>query len=505
MTAERGLPRGMLAAFGVWSLATCVIAVRVPLDYWDGFEFLTNAVLLAGHGDTVSSGYSMLRPPLWPLLLAPLHLVTRSPGAYLWLPHLFSALVAVAAIAAGYRLFRLSFGAELSAVGAAALALNRLTTHYAAFALADVLSMLTVIVTLHAWLRARTRRGVSGFALAGVLAGLSVSSKYPLAMLPAALALFELARAAVPGSGRDPSARVRWRGLVAPGPWLGGLLAAMTPVAVLTLVVGLAMRPFDRAQVISSLQFLMQIGRDAKYDDPWWEHLQTAWILFSAPLLACALLGAVEALRARRDGDLLHLLWTVTYFAAMTWWSQHREARYLLPIVPSLVWLALRGAQQLWTLVPSLRGWRWPAGVAFLAMPALGSADEARRFFTPPYSQPVMREIAQFVAASGRAPYFVTGGRAWSVFPPEPVVFPHDEYMHFHHLSAVAFEYFAGRKQTPPELASREQQFAVIQLPGAWYDGMNASQLPTMPDAAMAGFFRGGQQAETRKFAFTGQ
>ena len=60
------------AVLVVTALHLAVVAWRLPVDYWDGYEYLNNALAIAGHDIArLGSDYIPYRPPLLPILLAP--------------------------------------------------------------------------------------------------------------------------------------------------------------------------------------------------------------------------------------------------------------------------------------------------------------------------------------------------------------------------------------------------------------------------------------------------
>ena len=64
-------------ALAVQLLHLAAVAWRLSVDYWDGYEYLINARVLAGHDvGRLVVGYQSFRPPLVPLLL---FLTARAP------------------------------------------------------------------------------------------------------------------------------------------------------------------------------------------------------------------------------------------------------------------------------------------------------------------------------------------------------------------------------------------------------------------------------------------
>ena len=178
-----------------------IIAWRLPLDYWDGYDYLTNALVLAGHdGTRLSCGYNDVRPPLVPLLLAVVlqGYAPAGEGTALWGPHFLAAALSVFAVAALYRLLRLRFSPDEALFGCALLAVNPLFIHYAPFVMTDIPAMLFVTAGIIAYLRAReTGRWLHHGSASAALAA-AMLAKYSAVPVLGSLGLFEILRVFVP-------------------------------------------------------------------------------------------------------------------------------------------------------------------------------------------------------------------------------------------------------------------------------------------------------------------
>lgn len=70
--AERWLAALALALIAAVAVVWVLAALVLPIDNWDGFEYLLNARRLAGHDlEYVKYGWVPLRPPLLSVFLAP--------------------------------------------------------------------------------------------------------------------------------------------------------------------------------------------------------------------------------------------------------------------------------------------------------------------------------------------------------------------------------------------------------------------------------------------------
>lgn len=434
----------------VWGLMAlgCVslgwVAAHLAVDYWDGFDYLKNARLIAGHRPPhLNPDFSYARPPLVSLLTAPLLLAYAPAGGGTAVagPHLVSMALAAAGLFGTYRLMRECFGPLESAVSALLVLLNPLFIHYAPFVMMDVPSMTFTALTLWAYLAARRTGRPLLFALAGLCAGATVCTKYPAALLVPTLGLVEVARVLRPGpraAWLRPSLARRASSLLDVR-----LLLALAVAGAFTYGVhGLAFRlaSFGGGDTWHWMQAAMDWGfghnTTGFQTDPWWEYGAELWTLLTPPLCILGLVGVVEACRRWTASDVAHLAWALVFLGMMTFRVGHKEARYLMPVLPSLAFLTVRGFQ--WVKVP----WRWAVAGLLLVWPAYGAWAEARRFADPVYAHPILPQLAAWaLERAGPSARFVLEGY-FTEYPDDPVSLPLDEYGHFHTLNYSTFEYY---------------------------------------------------------------
>jgi 4-amino-4-deoxy-L-arabinose transferase-like glycosyltransferase len=152
------------------------VALRLGIDYWDGYEYLSNALYLAGKG----TQYSNVRPPLVSILNA-LPLLMRRDSFIA--PHLIALGLSILALIALYYLLRLTFDSGLSLLGVALLSLNPLFIHYSVFVMSDIPGML--FLTLGFYFYLKTPKSTLGFLCAAI-------SRYSNLLAFGGLVLFEL-------------------------------------------------------------------------------------------------------------------------------------------------------------------------------------------------------------------------------------------------------------------------------------------------------------------------
>jgi hypothetical protein len=210
-------------------------------------------------------------------------------------------------------------------------------------------------------------------------------------------------------------------------------------------------------------------GITVRGDEPWWEYLPMLIRSSTPPIAVLMALGALLCLARGRGADRLHAAWVVSYLLFVSFISSHKEARYLLPALPSLYVLAVRGAEAVATWAGHGAGRHLPArlpggGVAvlFIACGLFTAATEGRRlaqpFFRTGEPAAVSHAIARLVPPPGRIAWV---GNFYPLAPPERVFDPRDEYFYIFHLAPHVIEYYTGR----PVLSLRD-------LPAGRVDGV---------------------------------
>ena len=461
----------LCAALTVHALHLSFIAWRLPVDYWDGYEYLSNAEVLAGKDVAHAPcdyGYSYNRPPLVPLLLSPV-LWGYAPGGRgtsIRGPHLLAVTLSILSVAALYWLLRQAFSPVEALVGGAVLAANPLFIHYAPFVMTDIPTMLFVTVAAVAYLHARQRGGWLLHALAAVSLAAATLAKYTASALLGGLAVFELLRvlfpvqaheSPVPGLGR----RV-WRLLKDFRPWL------MVGAAVIIFYLVQAWADARAVPWLKPLTHIVTLFRQSVGGGPFWdtdpraEFVYELAAAFSAPLLLAAVGGMVVGVLRRTEMDLLCLAWFGVMFGMLTFLVAHKEARYVSPVLPPLVYFIVRGlrefSQFLTRRLHHLVGERSlsrrvPELVAalvllcFAAKPVALAGGELRRFYDPVYAKAFLPEVARW-ALSHAAPgqRVLTSGRFfYTLYPKDPVFSPYDEFFYFHQAYRCTLAYLLDR------------------------------------------------------------
>jgi len=420
------------------------VASHLGVDYFDAYEYLGNARVLA-EGEASGLEYLWRRPPLVPVLRAAAYpgaggvegaLLAMTRGhAIAW------GLSLAALLALGWHL-RARHGALLALTGVALVAANPMFLHLVPFGLVDVPAMALTVLALEAALRLRAGTRWSGWGLALALAGAALC-KYNLLLLGVVLVGFFALHAA------PRRARPAWALAGAGAAWLGVQLTvqarvgALDPLALPRMLVG-------EVEVVSAVV----------WDDPAIEYLQEIFQTSSWLALACAGLGLAVALRSRDDADRLHGLWLAAFLAVMSGLVGSKSSRYLLPALPSLVHLQLRGLSvgTAWC-EERLRSWR-PAlagsavfrgvaiavlGAGLLALPVRQARDELRHLQDPVYRSSLPADLARHLAPAADRPIFWDGA-FHALVPEEPLFFPHDETFRVHHFGPSSLAALLGRR-----------------------------------------------------------
>ena len=175
-------------------------------------------------------------------------------------------------------------------------------------------------------------------------------------------------------------------------------------------------------------------------------------------LVLCTAIGIVIALRVRRPADRLHLLWLTTFLLVMSFAVGSKNTRYLLPVLPSLVHLQLRGFS--WC-AGKLRNWAtdcedqrlgaaWLpplAGAIGLALvlwlPVQQAIEQLRHFRDPIYRSSFVERVAR--AVEGSRPVFWRGS-FYPLTPEDRDFFPHDETFYFYHFGPSSLAALIGKE-----------------------------------------------------------
>ena len=317
----------------------------------------------------VGGVYLLAAPVLWAVQHAnPLAMGTFvvDPGPYFLLARLFSVAAGTASVYLLYRIGREAFGRPAGFVAALFLAVAPLHVVYSHMAVTDVtataLSLLALLLLLQAARGGGRRRLIAG----AVAAGLATSTKYNLGalVLPATIAAVYVCRGEVrrrvAAGGR---AALLWPRL---------LLARVYAPILLAFVIG---SPFV---VLDAGHFLHDFLRQNRIMDRGWLGFENVgngfWYnlevnlggTLGVVLVVLAVAGLGWALWRHTTVDLLLAPYALAYFVYISTWKELAD-RYLLPILPLLLLLAVRMCLELVDLRPAARRVAAPAVALVLA------------------------------------------------------------------------------------------------------------------------------------------
>ncbi len=327
----------------------------------------------------VGGVYLLAAPALWALQHAnPLAMgsFVVDPGPYFLLARLVSVAAGTVSVYLLYRLGREAFGRPTGLVAALFLAVAPLHVAYSHMAVTDVtataLSLLAFLLLLQAARGGGRRRLIAG----AVVAGLATSTKYNLGalVLPATIAAVFACRGEV---GRRVAAGGRaalaWPRLLLARVYAPMLLAFLAGSPFIVLDPGHFLHDFLRQNRIMDRGWLgfENVGNG------FWYNLETnLGGTFGVVLVVLAVAGLAWALWRHTAVDLLLAPYALAYFVYISTWSELAD-RYLLPILPLLLLLAVRVCLEALELRPAARRVAAPAvaivfAVALLA-PLAGS------------------------------------------------------------------------------------------------------------------------------------
>jgi 4-amino-4-deoxy-L-arabinose transferase-like glycosyltransferase len=447
----------LCALGGLWTLYRGAV---LRLEYFDGYAYLMSAKRLAGD-ETV--GLSVVRPPLVALLHAPALALARM-GApanlgYTLAPHLLAACLSVAAAGALFVLFRSALGTGGALMGAALFVTGRFFVRYGAFTLADLPATGLAVLTVHLYVRALDGRRWRDDVYAGLAFGLTIASKYPLVLMGGVLVIAE---ALIAWRERRLSLR-RVLGLAVTLA-LGAVVFAMFMAGVYLLAHGIT--PW--AQMLAF--FERDLTGNAAMQATSLEHRRDYAVMTAAavawPVLALAVVGLVRACMQRRRHDLVFLAWLFGLATPIVLVVPHTEARYLLPLVPPLLYFAVRAVDWLVSLLP--RPWMKEAAVGVcLLTSSFSGARQAWADSDPLFVSDVQRLTARAVHTAQQP-----GGRlGWQggfacLYPQRRIAMPADEFFNVFHFHTGSIQYFIGKPvQGLPLAVARPGDVVVVPPP----------------------------------------
>jgi hypothetical protein len=421
---------------------TCHRAIVLRIEYCDGYEYQTNARAILGD----PFYYDALRPPLITLTQLPAMLLARrsAPGSLVReiAPHCVAAVMSVLSVIAIFVLFRRVFSPDLALLGTVLFVGGRYFVRYAAHVMADVASAGFAAATVAAYLAARERRTMATYGLLGVSLGAAVLAKFPAAALGPVLLVTELGLA-LRARRLQPW---RWGGLLLAGAVAGAVILAAQAVIYTTLHGRGAMQAlladFGPAR-------MRGIHGQASFS-PSWRASRGGTGAHGprhalGPTLAVACVGS-RSPAGREDRDLPFIFWLVVVGSGIVFGiGGHNEARYLLPVVPAILYFALRAVEAAAGSVrPRWRRGALATGSAVLLLGTLaGGVRQAWHDRDPIFFSDAGRRSAVRLLASrrgnGRLLWF---GALHGLHPRDATMMPEDEYFDVFHFPYYAVQHF---------------------------------------------------------------
>ena len=430
----------LYALIAIALLYTCHRAFVLRLEYYDGYQFLANARAMLGD----PFRFDLLRPPMFSILELPAMLAVRAspPGsvARVVLPHCLAALISIVSAAAVLWTLRKSLPPTFALFGVLLFVGGRYFVRYGAHVMADLLSAGAAAVAIAAYAAARERRSLRAYALAGVAFGFGLLTKLPLIGIGPALAAAELWYGL---RARKLDLR-RWFGLALLGLVGAAVFAAVQAVVFLAvfgrLGLDLLRDTFGPAGLLAAAPVANAARGEAWYD---WGPMA---LVMLGPTLALAAGGLAVAIRQREDRDIPFVTCLAVLGGFIVFGIGHNEARYLLPVVPAILYFAARAVETASTVFA--RG-RWRpralgiAGAGVVVAVLAPGVHQAWLDRDPVFFSDLQRRAALRLLESRRPPGRLVWARAWHTFAPrEVLLMRQDEFFNTFHLAPFIVEYF---------------------------------------------------------------
>lgn len=417
-------------------------ACTLRIDYCDSFMYRQSAMRLWGY----ELEYFDLRPPLLAMLLAPVIELARSLGSSM--AGLFRAtaleaavMSALSALAVVWALKR-PVGWTAALFGGVLFVANRFFVRYGAHVMTDVITAGTISAAIAAYLAGRDRRHLGWFALCGFFLGMTALLRYNVVTVFAGFFVGEL----------YVSVR-RWR--VHDRAWTGLLLACFVA---LVMFVQAHRWVFEHVYGDPSLERFFRIYEDLKTGSAVDRGGESPWDYWSMGMLALGPIpfalagtGLVLAVLWPKDGDGIFLGVFLSIGGAL-FITPHTEARYALPLLPSIVYFGARTVEAIGSTVgPWLRARHWTLRAvgavvvtATCAQAAAPGVAQAVLDDDPIFRTTAFQRVAQAMAR-------VPSGRAWwngmttTLCPRELDTFPEDDFFNVFHSCVEGLAFYTGR------------------------------------------------------------
>ena len=434
---SRSVLRALIA---IALLYTCHRAFVLRLEYYDGYQFLANARAMLGD----PFAFDRLRPPMLSILELPAMLVVRAspPGSVvrIVLPHCLAALISIVSAAAVLRSFRKVFSRGFALFGVLLFVGGRYFVRYGAHVMADLLSAGAVVFTLSAYVAARERRSLGAYALAGMAFGIGLLTKLPLIGLGPALLAAETWYAL---RARELDWR-RWFGLMFLG-FVGAAVFLAVQAVDYVAVFGrpgldIVSKTFGPAGLLAAAPIANAEGNEAWHD---WGSMA---LVMLGPTLAFAAAGLAVAIRQRQDRDVPFITCVAILGGFIVFGIGHNEARYLLPVVPAILYFAVRAVEAATEALRRGASPPWALGLVGIALVSAVLAPGVRQAWLdrdPVFFSDLQRRAAVRLLESRRPPGRLVWGRAWHTFAPRDMaLMAKDESFNTFHLAPFIIEYF---------------------------------------------------------------
>jgi hypothetical protein len=402
-------------------------------------------------GGTTGDAFSILRGPLYPVLLVPGSLagaVTGSPTLTLVLSHLLAVLLLGLLFVTTFALFRLHLGRLSALTGVLLLALNVLVIGNGPLAKEDLPGTLFLTAAFFFYLKAAAAGGQRFLLLAGICIGLAASTRYSLLPVPfVVIAGYEAIDLVLGRFSRD-----RIRALLPKLAYLGVL-----PIAVIFAIPTLVYVAAHRSSLLHApAQFIQDLltlrGVANAFNEDALRNYRFVVEMVTWPLLLAGVIGLVACIWRRQRIAAFYVLWFATVFGLHTYGIVHKEARYLLAALPAIYWFCAVGLEAFWRLTTPWRD-RFrlaPAGAmaviaALLLLPAAQAISAVARFTDPVYSQPYERQLSQYAwrLAGGRTITWI--GPYYPLHPKDYVFDSQDPFTYVYHFYWHVVSFWALR------------------------------------------------------------
>ncbi len=383
-----------------------------------------------------------------PMLLSPWFALNSGVGSYDFVfraSHLTAIALWVALLLISHRLFELFLERSVALVATLLMTFSPLLVHYAPTTKEDIAATFFLVASFYAYLMASHRQSRLCYLIAGVFAGMTITTRQNL--LPLIFGFFLAAEIGYAFDKPGTWGEYLWR--TAALLLLPSFIFFLAPMIAYPRV-GLSSAMTSPGVLLDDIRdHLAQVGRWR--DEGVFKNFRFIAKASTLPVVALSIVGMIAGLLEKRRGAMFCFLWIFFFFGVQTLAFKHREARFLFPALPPIYFFAGVALDFLrkWT-VSNLPNRRIVILVTIdlvvFTAPLVGVFKECRRLRDPIYFDDVEKRFSQTAASLAGRNSIIWIGPYFPLHPRDYLFDREDDSTSIYHFGANAITWFTRRQ-----------------------------------------------------------